>query len=63
MFPTSTLSVGWTTRYTGAIFNSSYSEEHVGTKHSTYVLQFSLSATRWRTNFIPTCIQKVKLDE
>lgn len=29
LFPTSTLSVGWTTRYGGLIFNGSYSEEHV----------------------------------
>lgn len=29
VFPTSTLSVGWTTRYGGLIFNGSYSEEHV----------------------------------
>lgn len=29
MFPSSTLSVGWTTRYGGLIFNGSYSEAQV----------------------------------
>jgi hypothetical protein len=29
LFPSSTLSVGWTTRYGGLIFNGSYSEEQV----------------------------------
>lgn len=34
LFPTSTLSVGWTTRYGGLIFNGSYSEEHVSNKQN-----------------------------
>ena len=34
-FPSSTLSVGWTTRYGGLIFNGSYSEEHVSASHIT----------------------------
>jgi hypothetical protein len=30
LFPSSTLSVGWTTRYGGLIFTGTYSEEQVG---------------------------------
>jgi hypothetical protein len=35
LFPSSTLSVGWTTRYGGLIFNGSYSEEQVRALRST----------------------------
>jgi hypothetical protein len=38
MFPSSTLSVGWTTRYGDLISNGSYSEEHVSTKHNIYYI-------------------------
>jgi hypothetical protein len=40
MFPTSTLSVGWTTRYGGLIFNGSYSEEHVSNKQHMNIESF-----------------------
>ena len=42
LFPSSTLSVGWTTRYDGLIINGSYSEEQVSAAHITQIRRYSV---------------------